>query len=122
MTERGDEPAVDAAAIQQLLDMTGGDPAFLAELLDAFVEGAVEQLAAMERAAAAGSAEELIRPAHSLKGNSANVGAHRLEELARALEHDARSGLVDDAAARVAATAAEFEVVRAELATVGGRP
>ncbi len=122
MMEPNGEPAVDAAAIQQLLEMTGGDRAFLAELLDAFVEGAVEQLAAMEQAAATGSAEELIRPAHSLKGNSANVGAHRLEELARALEHDARTGMVDDAVGRIAEAAAEFEAVKAELATMRGRP
>lgn len=122
MTEEAGGSAVDPAAIQQLLDMTGGDGAFLEELLDAFVDGAVEQLADMERAQAAASTEDLVRPAHSLKGNSANVGAHRLEELARALERDARSGSVEDAAARISAAAAEFEVVKAELATFRGRP
>jgi HPt (histidine-containing phosphotransfer) domain-containing protein len=102
--------------------MTGSDPAFLVELLDAFVDGAAEQLADMEKAAADGSTERLVRPAHSLKGNSANVGAHRLEEMARALEHAAREGLVDDAPARIAAITAELETVKAELATYRGRP
>jgi HPt (histidine-containing phosphotransfer) domain-containing protein len=53
-----------------------------------------------------------------LKGNSANVGATRLEELCRQLEADARTGSVERATERVAAAAAEFERVRAELAAL----
>jgi HPt (histidine-containing phosphotransfer) domain-containing protein len=117
----GSSPALDPAAIQQLLEMTGGDPEFLDELLQAFLDGARDQLADMERAAAEGSAEDMIRPAHSLKANSANIGANGLVELARTLEADARTGSIDDALGRVGSIAAELEVVKAELAAIRQR-
>jgi HPt (histidine-containing phosphotransfer) domain-containing protein len=113
MTEGG--RSVDQGALDNLLEMTGGDPEFVDELIDTFLEDAVVQLEAMRVAAASTSAEEILRPAHSLKGNSANLGASRLSELCRALEADARSGAVEHAADRVAEAAAEFEVVRTEL-------
>jgi HPt (histidine-containing phosphotransfer) domain-containing protein len=121
MTDQDGGPAVDPAAIQQLLEMTGGDAEFLDELIQSFLDGAVAQLADMEQAIAVGSAEDLLRPAHSLKGNSGNVGAHRLVALARELESDARSGALRDAGPRVAAAAAEFEAVKAGLAAIRRR-
>lgn len=117
MTEHDDTRAIDPAAIQQLLDMTGGDAAFLDELLDAFLEGAQQQLSEMHRAAAEHVAGDLVRPAHSLKGNAANVGARRLEALGRDLERAARAGAVADVGARIAAIAAELVAVQVDLAT-----
>lgn len=111
-------PSVDAAALDRLLEMTGGDREFLDELIQTYLDDAVVQLERMRAAAGADSPEELIRPAHSLKGNSANVGAARLEELCRQLEADARTGSVEGATERVAAAAAEFGRVRAELAAL----
>ena len=110
-----DLPTLDLAALDQLLEMTGGDPAFVEELVDTFLADAATQLAELSGAAAAASAEGLLRPAHSLKSNSASVGARRLSELARSLESDARNGLVPDASTRVAEAAAELERVRAAL-------
>lgn len=114
------EPArsVDPAALDRLLEMSGGDPDFVDELIQTYLEDAVAQLEAMRAAADAMSAEALIRPAHSLKGNSASVGAERLAELCRQLEANARSGTVAHAAEQVAATATEFDRVRAELAAL----
>ena len=114
-------PSLDPAALDRLLEMTGGDPEFLDELIQTYLDDAVVQLEGMRAAAGADSLEELIRPAHSLKGNSANVGAARLEELCRQLEADARAGSVERAAERVAAAGAEFERVRAELAALRAR-
>lgn len=108
--------SVDPAALDRLLEMTGGDPEFVDELIQTYLDDAVAQLEGMRAAAADDSPEKLIRPAHSLKGNSANVGASRLEDLCRQLEADARAGPVERAADRVAAAEAEFERVRAELA------
>jgi HPt (histidine-containing phosphotransfer) domain-containing protein len=108
-------PAVDPGAMEQLLEMTGGDRAFLDELIETYLEDAGIQLQAMRAAAQLGSAEDMIRPAHSLKGNSLNVGAEKLAEQCRQLEIDGRSGAVDQAADRVEAAVDEFERVRAEL-------
>jgi HPt (histidine-containing phosphotransfer) domain-containing protein len=121
MSDQEGGAAVDPAAIQQLLEMTGGDPEFLDELLQSFLDGAVTQLAEMEGALAAGAADDLVRPAHSLKGNSSNVGALRLVALARELETAGRSGVLGDAGEKLAAARAEFEVVKAELDTIRRR-
>jgi HPt (histidine-containing phosphotransfer) domain-containing protein len=98
--------------------MTGGDPEFLDELLQTYLDDAVAQLASMRAAADADSPAELLRPTHSLKSNSANVGAERLAELCRQLEADARKGAVERASERVTEAAAEFERVQTELAAL----
>ena len=67
---------------------------------------------------AAGEADDIagvVRPAHSLKSNSVNVGATVLAELCRSLEADARAGAVPDMQARIAAADAEFAEVRDAL-------
>ncbi len=107
--------SIDTTALHRLLEMTGGDPEFVDELIQTFLDDAADQFAAMRQAAEAGAIDELVRPAHSLKSNSANMGADRLGELCRALEADARSGSVDDAVARVAEVGTEFEAARSEL-------
>lgn len=115
-------PAVDAAALDRLLEMTGGDPAFLAELIDTFLEDGTAQLEALQVAVAAGDAEAVVRPAHSLKSNSASMGAERLADLSRSLEADARAGAVEDGPARVAAAQTEFDEVRVTLLAIRQAP
>ena len=102
-------------ALDRLLATTGGDTAFLGELIDTYLADTPDQLTAMHLAAESGDVAGLIRPAHSLKTNSANVGAETLSGLCRSIETDARGGAVGDAMARVAAAQAEFEAVRTAL-------
>ena len=115
-----DPPTLDPSALDRLLETTGGDPDFVRELVETFIEDAGTQLAGMEAAAASGSADVMLRPAHSLKSNAASVGALRLSELARGLEADARAGAVPDATARVAAVRAELAAAQAALAIAMG--
>lgn len=110
-----DEPVLDPGAIERLLEITGGDRGFVDELVDTYLDDAVTQLAALDRAIEAADVGELVRPAHSLKSNSDNVGAVALTTLCRSLEADARSGSVSGAADRVAAIAQAFDAVRAGL-------
>jgi HPt (histidine-containing phosphotransfer) domain-containing protein len=110
-----DAPILDPAALDRLLEMTGGDPAFVDELVQTFLDDAAAQLGELRAAADAGSVDGIVRPAHSLKSNSASVGAMRLSELARSLEADARGGQVGDGPARVRAMEAAFEAVRPRL-------
>ena len=107
--------AVDQAALDRLLATTGGDTAFLAELIDTFLTDSPVQLEALRVAAQAGVVADLVRPAHSLKTNAANMGALSLSAMCRTLELAARGGTVDDAVAKVAAAEAEFELVRTAL-------
>jgi len=95
------EPTLDPGALDRLLEMTGGDPSFVDELIETFLE---------------------VRPAHSLKSNCASVGAVRLAELARDLEADARGGAVPDAQSRVATLFGELASVRAALQAARNQP
>jgi len=106
---------LDPDAFRHLLDITGGDLAFVDELIDTYLDDATVQLQAMRQAAAAGDVEAMIRPAHSLKSSSANVGATAVEEASRSLEADGRAGVIEDAVARVAACEVAFETAQTAL-------
>lgn len=107
--------AIDPAAFAHLREITGDDLDFLDELVDTYLDDGEVQLEAMRLAGTADDAEAMIRPAHSLKSSSANVGAMGLTELCRALEADARSGIIPNAADRVTACRGAFDAVRAAL-------
>jgi HPt (histidine-containing phosphotransfer) domain-containing protein len=116
---------LDRATLAELLAAVGDDPAFVGELVDTFLADAPAQLDAIDAAIAAGSAEQLVRPAHTLKGNSLNLGAVELAALGRMLEEQARAGVLDGAATRAAAARGELGRVRAALETAraeGWRP
>jgi HPt (histidine-containing phosphotransfer) domain-containing protein len=109
------DPAIDPAAFARLVEMTGGELDFVDELVDTYLEDGAAQVAALGVAAAAGDIEGLVRPAHSLKSSSLNVGALGLGELGRQLEEAARTGAVADAADRAAAISFGFDGVRTAL-------
>ena len=106
---------LDRAAFAHLLEITGDDLEFVDELVDTYLEDATTQLEAMRRAAAAGDAGAVVRPAHSLKSSSANVGATALAELCRSLEAEAGSGAIADAVGRVSACEEALAAVRSAL-------
>jgi len=109
------EAVLDPAAFAHLLEITGDDLEFVDELVDTYFDDAVVQLEAMRQAAEKDDAEALVRPAHSLKSSSANVGASTLSEACRSLEADGRTGVVPDVAVRVADCERMFAEVRAAL-------
>ena len=110
--------AIDREAIATLLEMVGDDREFLGELIDTFLADTPDQLAQMRSAATMGDAAELVRPAHTLKTNSRNLGAQRLAEICLALELDARRGEVSGAHERIAEAEAAFDAARAELLAI----
>jgi HPt (histidine-containing phosphotransfer) domain-containing protein len=107
--------AIDAATFAGLLEMTGGDMEFVDELVDTYISDGDQQVASLRAAVATGSVDDLIRPAHSLKSSSLNVGALALGELARGLEEAARGGAVTDAADRVDSIAVAYADARQAL-------
>jgi histidine phosphotransfer protein HptB len=106
---------LDRAVLAGLREMVGDDPEFVAELVDTYLVDGRRLLDAMRAAADAGSAESLVRPAHTLKGNSLNLGAARLGELGRELEMLARAGSLDGAIGLIDEADAEFIRVGAAL-------
>lgn len=114
---------LDSASLDALLDATGGDPSFLAEMIDAYLVDTDGLFLMMDGALTGGRADELRRAAHSLKSNSATFGAMRLSDLCRAIEERGRSGdlsdslfvLIDEARAEYARVRELLQATRAEL-------
>jgi HPt (histidine-containing phosphotransfer) domain-containing protein len=106
---------LDPAAYEHLLDITGGDPEFVDELIDTFIDDAVGQIALLRAGSSSGDLAEVVRAAHSLKSGSASVGATALSEMGRTIEFEARSGPVADLAERIGSIDREFDAVRAAL-------
>jgi HPt (histidine-containing phosphotransfer) domain-containing protein len=95
MSEPGNPAVLDSAALDELQEMVGGDAAFLAELIDTFLDDGPTLLTAMQTAVAAGDAVSLRRAAHTLKSNSRTFGASALANLCQSIEEQATSeGLV----------------------------
>jgi HPt (histidine-containing phosphotransfer) domain-containing protein len=110
-----DQPVIDPSALAALSETTGDDPEFLAELIDTYLNDAVELLDTIEAASASGDAAELRRAAHSLKSNSATFGATTLTSLARNLEDLGKAEQVDGATALLREAREEFARVERGL-------
>src|ERR671932_423175 len=112
------EVVIDRAALDALLETTGGDSAFLADLIDTYLGDSVGLLAAMRQAIAIANAEELRRAAHSLKSNSASFGARTLASLCQELEQRARTGVLEGAPGRLADIEMAYAAVEDALRTL----
>ena len=113
---QGGSEAVDARVLDELRETVGGDDGFFEELLRTYVSDGAAQLDTMKRALEAHDAGTLGRAAHSLKSNSAGVGAARLGAVCAALEALARGGgELEGAAGRLAEAESEFRRVAGTL-------
>lgn len=112
---------IDRGAFANLLAMTGDDEAFIDELVDVYGEDGEHQVASLRAAVVSDDTGTLVIAAHSLKTNSANMGALGVAELCGELEADGRAGSVVDARARVETIAARFKDARAALLALRGR-
>jgi HPt (histidine-containing phosphotransfer) domain-containing protein len=111
---------IDQAALDNLLETTGSDPVFLAELIDIYLTDSLGLLATMQQAVSGADAAELRRAAHSLKSNSASFGARGLTGLCQELEYQAGDNILEGAAARLVHVEAAFVKVERELRLVHG--
>ena len=102
---------LDQAALASLLDMVGGDPDFVDELIDTFLADVPQQVAELRGAVAAGMAADAVRPAHTLKGTAGTIGARAVEATSRTIEEEARAGSMD----RLEAHVGELERALADL-------
>jgi len=112
------EPILDRAAIGRLLDLIGGDPEDLDELLEDFRSAAPELTAQIGAAADCGDLDALRIAAHTLKSNARDFGALQLSALCEALELECRNGVVPDAPAKAAAIVQAEAAVRLALSDV----
>jgi len=109
-------PPLDDEILGRLSDPAlGGDPEFLSELIELFLDETPARLAELRQAAAAEDATGLTTAAHGLKGSAASLGARGICELCGALERLGRSGSTRGAAALIDLLREELERVRTAL-------
>ncbi len=106
---------LDPSAIANLRDLVGGEPEYLAELIDSFLEDAPVLLANMEKAVMAGDATALRLHAHSLKSNAADFGARELADLCKQLEMAGKNGEMGGTALLISQAQAVYTGVKAAL-------
>ncbi|MCB8983486.1 MAG: GAF domain-containing protein [Ardenticatenaceae bacterium] len=109
---------LDMQAIENLLAMTGDDPAFLAEMIDSFLETTPALLAQLHDSLASSDASGFRLAAHTLKSGSADFGAMSLSRQFAQLEEMGKSGELNGAAALVAAAEALYAEVKLALEAI----
>lgn len=115
MSQTGTDEMFDAAALEALLDMIGGDAAALSELIESFLEEGPGLLARIEQAAGGGDAETLRQAAHTMKSSAADFGAMELSRLCREMEALGRAGRADGATALSLKAAAAWQAAETAL-------
>jgi CheY-like chemotaxis protein/HPt (histidine-containing phosphotransfer) domain-containing protein len=104
--------ALDTSIIGDLVDVMGDE---FPDLVRVYLEDTPKNVALLEQAARQRSMEGIIAPSHSLKSTSANLGALRLSELAKRLEHDARTGDLSEPLILVGELKREYQQVASAL-------
>ena len=107
-----DSTPINTQIVNDLIDMMGAE---FADLVRVYLEDSPRALSILERSAAANDLDGLIAPAHSLKSTSANLGALMLSDMAKRIEHGARSGTIGEPVLLVAQLMHEFQRVSLHL-------
>jgi HPt (histidine-containing phosphotransfer) domain-containing protein len=105
-----------AAAIRTLGDR--GEPDVFAEVARLFLADVPIYLSALGAAIAADEKESVRKIAHRLRGGALEIGAVRMAPVCAAIEHAARVGSLENAAAQADSLAREFTLARLELEQV----
>lgn len=102
---------------EQLNQLAGEDRGFAIELLAMFLKDTERHLAALDRAVANHSLQEVEDVAHTLKGASANVGAITMSELATQMEKAACAEDISKVSCLRRLFAFQYELLHSELAS-----
>jgi HPt (histidine-containing phosphotransfer) domain-containing protein len=101
-----------------LQDMSGGDTAFVHEILATFLETSVDLVEAIAVASRDGDAEKAIYAGHTLKGSLRSIGAEPLAALCQDLEVAVRASDWDTFRLLAKQIPVGFERLRAEIETL----
>lgn len=88
-------PCLEAATLQQLLDLDDGQIGLLIELFGLFKEDTPSRLQGMKASMAAGDPTATSELAHALKGAAGTLGAARMRSIAQDIEKAGKAGRVD---------------------------
>jgi CheY-like chemotaxis protein/HPt (histidine-containing phosphotransfer) domain-containing protein len=96
------------------LSADGGD-ALVQKVIAAYVDDTPQHLQTLRRAIAGEDANSVRKVAHSLKSASANVGAQKLAQLCKEMEHLGRAETTEGASGLLTDMEQEFQAVRHSL-------
>ena len=114
----GYDEVLDHQALDNLLEVIGGEKAALAELIESFLDEAPKLLARLKEASDNSDPESFRRAAHTMKSSARDFGAKNLAELCRDLEDRGMSGHMEGVSALVAGVDGEFQKAEAALQAV----
>jgi CheY-like chemotaxis protein len=107
---------INHAVLDEFRDLMGDDGGqMVAGLVTLYLKDAPLLIQDMLQAAECGNLDDLHRAAHTLKGNSSQVGAVRLSGLCFDLEQAAKTGSLDGAGTMIERIQAEFDCVKIEI-------
>ncbi len=105
---------LDRMVFRELRQMLG-EPKFLAEVIDSYLEDAPKLLQAMAAAFTQGKATDLQQAAHTLKSSSALFGATSLSQFCQELEVSGSTGTWIEVAVLMPQVKTEYEKVQTAL-------
>ncbi len=105
-------PAINESIVNELIDVMGSE---FTSLVKVYLEDTPKNLGILTAAAERNDIQGMIAPAHSLKSTSANLGAMALSDLAKLIEHGARSSTLRDAIGMARQSNVEFRRASDEL-------
>jgi signal transduction histidine kinase/response regulator of citrate/malate metabolism/HPt (histidine-containing phosphotransfer) domain-containing protein len=117
ISPNGEESPVE---MDRLLDLGGGSPESLRELVELYFTQTTGQLAQLETAVRANQPEAVRHVAHSCAGASATLGMKRLVPLLRELERQGKAGQLANAEQLYADVVREFKRTQDFLAKQPG--
>jgi PAS domain S-box-containing protein len=115
----GDRKVLHDVDLHALHELTGGDADFERELVETFVSSGDKCLAEIVEAMRTSDFETIGKRAHTLKGASANIHAHRLSAAASHLENAARANSAREIDVLVRQVKENLRAVNAQLREVG---
>ena len=109
------EDYLDQSALDNLMELIGGDQDALTELVESFLSEGPKLMKQLAAAADQGDADGVRRAAHTIKSSGNDFGATALAELSRDLEQRGKAGDVTDAVARASRIQLEYERTKTAL-------
>ena len=86
-------PEPEIFNVDDLLRRMMGDRDLATEIIAEFIDDLFNQISGLEKSVSLGATDMIVRQIHTIKGASGNVGAKRLERLAREAE---KAGVAHD--------------------------
>lgn len=96
-TKRVDLSRIERLNLEQLKNVTEGDPEFESEILKLYQEELSSSLEKLVQALELKNRKDSTLYSHDLKGSSANIGADAIREIGRVMEEICKDGSLEEA-------------------------